>query len=283
MLPLHYTTSKMATIPPPRALLTSILRTLTSPSDLPPQPPSSNTEQPTNAFHNLSPEKRALLTTLHVLFPIPMLLQALDLLDRGLVVRVVNSPNVLSPSPPGLQGDIEDDGDIELQRPTMPLGTHDHLRPEHHERKILLHQVSSSQPPKSRFSHSAAHGAGGVTRYVVRTEAWHCSCAAFAYSSFPPSSSPYESAVPWAEESLRQYSAIAHPEWRGQERYRDRRDGEDDKREWGGRSKEGEGGIPLCKHLLAAVLGEWWPDVLGSSVSERIVASRDEGAGVGCE
>src|SRR4051794_17617338 len=87
----------MTTLPTPRALLTSIINTLTTPPP-PPQTQGQNNplsqvnepyDQPSNALKTLSPAHRALLSTMHVLFTPPMLLQALDLLDRGLVLRVV--------------------------------------------------------------------------------------------------------------------------------------------------------------------------------------------------
>jgi len=43
-----------------------------------------------------------------------------------------------------------------------------------------------------------------------------------------------------------------------------------------------EGGVPVCKHLLACLLGERWGDVLGSYVKEKEV-SREEMAGYGAE
>ena len=111
------TQSRTEALPTPRQLITSILNSLFT-------PPSSNLEEqqnfkkenndvasttttslsaanaasnqikseddetPSNPLKTLSPQQRALLTTLHVLIPPPTLLQALDLLDRGLVSKV---------------------------------------------------------------------------------------------------------------------------------------------------------------------------------------------------
>lgn len=56
--------------------------------------------------------------------------------------------------------------------------------------------------------------------------------------------------------------------------------------EWevGGLSVDGldGGSVPVCKHLLACVLGEWWGGVLGRYVKEREVG-REEMAGFGGE
>lgn len=52
--------------------------------------------------------------------------------------------------------------------------------------------------------------------------------------------------------------------------------------EFGGLSKDGKdgaGGVPCCKHLLACVLAEKWSEVLGGYIEERLVG-REEGAGL---
>ncbi|KAF4625737.1 hypothetical protein G7Y89_g12432 [Cudoniella acicularis] len=101
----------LQTLPTPRTLLTSLINTLAS---TPPNPQSQLTSTtsnvndhflaagkggpPTNPLKSLPPSHRALLTTLHVLFPPGMLLQSLDLLDRGLVTRVIEE-DPLVPSP----------------------------------------------------------------------------------------------------------------------------------------------------------------------------------------
>lgn len=52
--------------------------------------------------------------------------------------------------------------------------------------------------------------------------------------------------------------------------------------EFGGLSadgRDGAGGVPCCKHLLACVLAEKWNAVLGGYIEQRLV-SREEGAGL---
>lgn len=52
--------------------------------------------------------------------------------------------------------------------------------------------------------------------------------------------------------------------------------------EFGGLSadgRDGAGGVPCCKHLLACVLAERWDAVLGAYVEERLV-TREESAGL---
>lgn len=48
-----------------------------------------------------------------------------------------------------------------------------------------------------------------------------------------------------------------------------------------GKNEDG-GSVPVCKHLLACLLGERWEGVLGAYVKERVV-SREEMAGYAAE
>lgn len=139
-------------------------------------------------------------------------------------------------------------------------------------RENYVFQVRSSQPVKGRFRDTSSLSGGGNI-YTVRLEAWNCSCAAFAFSAFPSSSSPSYSA-PWkgmnqAESNLDEELGEA--------------DGEEDVWEFGGLSLDGEegGNVPVCKHLLACLLGERW-DLLERYVKKREV-EREEMAGVGGE
>ncbi|PVH82795.1 hypothetical protein DL98DRAFT_570066 [Cadophora sp. DSE1049] len=335
----------MSTLPTTRTLLTSLFNTLTTTDQIstqqqPAQPPLVNEpyDSPSNPFKTLSPSHRALLSTLHVLFTPPMLLQALDLLDRGLVVRVVEQSSEsmdegqihtqsrtqaqaqgderlrevlggdaaptgtetetgrevfppqanihLPSSPPLLQPDSISQSH---QQPPLPT-TRDQLRPKP---RTTLHQVRSSQPAKSRFrdaSSSTSNSSSNI--YTVRLEAWNCSCAAFAFASFP-ASSVYPSKSPWNldlnldedGDGNGEYVSLGGLGGNDDEGGKgDDREGEG-KWEFGGMSMDGKGsgggGVPCCKHLLACVLGERW-DILRGYVKEKVV-SREEMAGLGCE
>ncbi|EPE36300.1 hypothetical protein GLAREA_05638 [Glarea lozoyensis ATCC 20868] len=143
----------MSTLPTPRQLITNLINTLTeSPQTPPPQIQSTNT----NPLKHLPPSHRKILSTLHVLLPPGMLLQALDLLDRGLVTRVMQTTSEL-PS----------------QEPTS-----ENQRALERQERNEIYTVSSSQPQK-RFSSSTTQ------IYHVRLEAWNCTCAAFTFSAFP--------------------------------------------------------------------------------------------------
>jgi hypothetical protein len=165
-----------------------------------------------------------------------MLLQSLDLLDRGLVTRIIQASTSPQAHVRLLDGKSEEKG-----------------------RKNELFMVRSSQQP-SRFKD---HGVAKGQIYTVRLQAWNCSCAAFAFSSFPASA----------------FQARVGEGFEG--------DGKEE-RDWefGGFSFDGKGeeggNVPVCKHLLACVLAERWGDVLGGYVKERVVG-REEMGGLGAE
>lgn len=315
-----------STLPTPRVLLTSLLHTLTSspPPRQHPPPVKAPDEAVRNPLKLLPPSQRALLSTMHVLFPPPMLLQALDLLDRGLVLRVreeeappARTRALISVPGPGVpsQGEEGEEEAEEEERDVFPPQANVHLRssppllaPAHAEDEsargagveegsgekgegsgrgngngTVLYQVRSSQPPRSRFRDAGAGtgtGSLGGMVYTVRLAAWNCSCAAFAFSCFPASSSSSSSPPRYP---LREV-------WEGDRAdegvSEDAAGGEDDGDagwEFGGWSRDGRDGgqVPCCKHLLACVLGERW-DVLTGYVKERVVG-RAEMAGLGCE
>lgn len=259
-------------LPTPRHLLTSLINTLTTPPQNPPtnEPYSASTNH-TNPLKNLPPSHRALLTTLHVLFPTGMLLQALDLLDRGLVTHVIFS----SSSSMGMENQQPSTDEPVVFPPQanihLPPALRDVVQDTEKEgeaswkgKKNTIYKVTSSQPPKSRFSHS---GVGGQV-YTVRLEAWNCTCAAFAFSAFP--SHTASNSKPW-EELIQENDPTTD-------------EGEEQKWEFGAQSFDGKAGegIPVCKHLLACLLGDRWGDVVGGLVKEREVG-RDEMGGLGAD
>jgi hypothetical protein len=198
-----------------------------------------------------------------------MLLQALDLLDRGLVLRIVMKP---------------EDSELE-QRLGEGKPTPEDERTEDNEGKLqrnTVYLVRSSQPPKSRFRDAGSAGGSGVV-YTVRPESWNCSCAAFAFSSFPGSSTSSKS-KPWglrAQDGEEVMSGLDFDYGEGGVRAV----AGDGEWQFGGVSldgMEGQGGVPVCKHLLACLLGERWEGVLGKYVKERVVG-REEMAGFGGE
>jgi hypothetical protein len=251
-------------LPTPRVLLTSLVDALTHYS--PPHPQNESLNPHSNPLKILPASHKALLTTLHVLFPPPTLLQALDLLDRGLVTQVVQKPDTEA-------------SEAATERELRPPQAHVHLTSafEHHgiaeisqkseyqrRGKNSLFLVRSSQPPKSRFKDPIASNS---TIYTVRVGAWNCSCAAFAFSAFPGTGGNFVA------------NLDAEEPWDGGQEM-----DEDEKWEAGGVSFDGRcgGNVPVCKHLLACMLGDRWKGVLGQHMKLREVG-KEEMAGFGAE
>ncbi|KAJ4416697.1 Coproporphyrinogen-III oxidase [Gnomoniopsis sp. IMI 355080] len=247
-----------SSLPTPRQLLTSILKSI---SEIPPPlaMPDTLTTRPdtlwgrsnqrsstssSNPFKHLHPSHRPLFTTLHVLFP-SLLLPALDLLDRGLVTRLVQ----LSDQRPREYGDVEmaDEGS------TVQQGRRSSSSSSSTPASSTVYLVRSAQKPTGRRPEAAA----SQTVYISHTAAWNCTCAAFAFAAFPPAASAL---------STRTSRGEADDEWG-----------------FGGMSFDGldesEGGVPpCCKHLLACVLAEKWV-VLGDYLNERSLG-KEELAGI---
>lgn len=249
--------------------------------------PSTVPTTTTNPLRLIPPAQRPLLATLHVLFP-SLLLPALDLLDRGLVSRLVLLPPSLAAS---------SGGSSSHHHPPPP-----HLHPSHHHH----HHEKSPSPPLSRvyqvrsaqhhnhghqkkrsraarvgeemgYTPHHQHGGGGGSSvgggayYIVHTAAWSCTCAAFAFAASFPSSTSSSSALsrPVVEEGHRG-KRRQHEEGRSAESW-----------SFGGYADYGDEDAtpPCCKHLLACVLAERWDGVLGRYMDRRDVG-REEMAGV---
>lgn len=259
-------------LPTPIELLNSILETLTEPPpplDCHPISKSSSS----NPFRTLPNSHRALLTTLHVLLP-STLLQAFDLLDRGLITRI----SLLK----------EDDCIEKKQQESMLLPKtytasktsvgQSNIMPEKKSNSEIgsynycLYQVRSSQlisKLSGRQSHFAAASPPALT-YTVHLNAWNCSCAAFAFSAFPVTES---GSPPWSD----------FKDFPDKEKLDDR---ERQKGIWAFGTMHPElkklESPPICKHLLACLFAEKWGSVLGAYVKE-VQLEREEIAAIACE
>lgn len=306
--------SSPSALPTPRQLLTSILNqiseipapTATGAGNAPARSsstinrtdsfPGQAREPPANPLRLIDARHRPLFTTLHVLFP-SLLLPALDLLDRSLVTRLVNA----AAAPAGgshlaLQEDIdahetqhEDDGGPQARDSTAAATP---------AASSSVYLVRSAQKPARRPYGGGGDAAAAISgpapaatsststssqrTYVVHTAAWNCTCAAFAFSAFPPlAGAPTLLAPGRGEEEPVSATAIIMGD--GAE------EGEDAEGEglgpcqFGGVSfdgRAGAGGVPpCCKHLLACVLAERWGCGLGRYVA-RWEVGREEMAGV---
>jgi len=184
-----------------------------------------------------------------------MLLQSLDLLDRELITHITQASTWPQ----------------ESEAVVLPPQAHVHLPPSSEKRsseegwKNEVYLVRSSQQT-SRFKDSLA-AKGQI--YTVLLKAWNCSCAAFAFSSFPASASPFQA----------QYQTNLGTGFEGV--------GDGGKGwEFGDLSFDGKGeeggNVPICKHLLACMLVDRWGLVWGGYIKERVVG-REEMAGLGAE
>jgi hypothetical protein len=150
---------------------------------------------------NLPPHERQLLLTLHCLLP-STLLPALDLLDRGLVTRYTLASE--SPKP---------------DQDTKPNATG--------TAKQRVYYVRSSPKTSGGITSSKFSTSATSRCYEVRTRAWNCTCASFAFAACnAPQNSSSHSKDSSAEMSL-----------------------------WGALSL-GDAAPPVCKHLVACVLVE---------------------------
>lgn len=143
--------AKMSTLPSPRHLVTSLISSISSASN---EASTAPIPQTGNPLKDAYPEVQKALLTLHVLFS-NELLPALDLLDRGLVRRLVLS----QPEQPA---------DPELDKSSQPTG---------------VYYVRSAQQSASHHRHRAA--TSQIPSYEVRLNSWSCSCPAFAFAAFP--------------------------------------------------------------------------------------------------
>jgi hypothetical protein len=236
-----------------------------------------------------------------------MLLQALDLLDRGLVTRLVQCAPV--PPPPADRIIAAEGKEKGTEREVKPPHAHVHLPSSpplpmegigveqarqaregkgkvEDGRRNVVYQVRSSQAMRlGRFKSNhvpgneiTAVGIGSMV-YTVRLEAWNCSCAAFTFAAFPGGGSGggYWGGKAWDSEDedvMDRFEGSSQREWQfGGLGF----DGMDL-----GNGEGGSGNMPICKHLLACLLGERWEGVLGSYVMVRDVG-REVMAGVGGE
>ncbi|KAI6091052.1 hypothetical protein F4821DRAFT_255339 [Hypoxylon rubiginosum] len=155
--------------------------------------------------------------------------------------------------------------------------THTHTSSSGRNHSYYL--VRSAQPQQTRRRGGGGGGGSNAAasgpRYVVRLDAWNCSCAAFAFAAFPrESNQPQQSYVIEPASSTSKKTRKKEGE----------RETQTEKWEFGalsadGRDGSGIAGVPCCKHLLACLLAERWSDVLGGYVEERTVG-REEGVGM---
>jgi len=240
------------------ALLTSIvlaLSQISSPALIDAaQPLSSPAAQQHQApsLKDLTPDARRLLLTLHALFPTEFL-PALDLLDRNLVTRFICEDI----SPP--QNSHGSQLYFVLSASSAQASIHQHAG---------SHAGHLTSPRRGSGARSASQSRGrgrfynalnpDTQYYEVRTKAWNCSCPAFVFGAFPA----------WAGMDV-DITADTPTKSNVHEG-----EGNETDWYWGGISRP-LNVAPVCKHLLACILGEQAPRIFGTFVKERTV-SREE-------
>jgi len=182
------TTPPASAIPSTRSLLSSLFSRLseaTTATVVSASPPVAPPDAGVGSslLSSLPPIAQQLLLTFHCLLP-SALLPALDLLDRGLVAQYT----LASPAP------------------------------EQRQHTYYVHSTAPSLPSDPRKFYSTP-----TARYEVRTQAWNCTCASFAFAACKAMGG------------------------------RDKDGDGGESGVWGGYSR---GGAPVCKHLLACVLAE---------------------------
>lgn len=221
--------------------------------------------QPTSALHRLSAtdaqHARSVFLTLQVLFP-HELLPALDILDRGLVTRLVvkqdehtQAPNPIAGTTGMGKGSAPSDVEVDDEGVLEDVNGWE------------VYYVQSSSAVTSRSGKSRTTGSSrystrrhdpSATFYEVRLASWNCSCPAFSVSAF-------QGLNVQAEESAATIDAMdADLGWR-----------------FGGvATNPSTRSVPSCKHILAAVLAKAAPKLFGPGVHVNRV-SKEELAGWG--
>jgi hypothetical protein len=220
-------------------------------------PPEKQTRNPLSGLSAPQLARvKPLMLALHCLFPND-LLPALDILDRGLVQRLVCSDQVDAMSASDQDQAISTDSPSECVNPAPVNGQ---LLPRE---DFFLVASASIAPP-----HGAAPSAFATQEpekgYEVRLHAWNCTCPTFALSAFRDLASRLD-------HSTEHHSPAAM--------LRDR----DDTAVYpfGGTltCDRDRGSPPVCKHALACVLFARCPGLFGADGDGKRVVSMEELAG----
>lgn len=202
---------------------------------------------------------RRQLLTLHVIFP-SLLLPALDLLDRGLVSRLLVAdesqkapetalpPAATSVSPDDIHKHGETKNTDEQSEGHIP----DSLQVSNHKDQICMYTVQSAVSTTSRRKR---HTPQTTKVYEVHLDAWSCSCGGFALDAY----SHYD--VTSSSEKVQNSPPKGLFGNLGMDRMTSLED------------------FPCCKHLLACLLAEKWRESPGGYVQDRYT-TKEELAGI---
>lgn len=258
-----------------------------------------------------------LLTTLHFLFPHEFI-PALDLLDRGLITRmVIGSLSATTPTSASINADFQVEYQHSLHQPATELAYAPDAQiartgddPDHQtdtkpdpevetkrrrENEVFYIQSASSQTltNTTRHPHPRRQQSNQSTAYEVRLASWNCTCPAFAFSAFGRTLDLNRNDDD-DDNGYKQHSHSTAEDNDSLGHMDSAKAGKNLKWRFGGtltRSsttdpESGPGGrgrsvpvpVPVCKHILAALLGKHIPGLFASGVQLRNV-STEEGAG----
>ncbi len=260
------------------------------------------------------------LTTLHFLFP-HELITALDLLDRALVTRMIIGPlsrptndasEVLDRKPHvDIQASLDAPmGDLPSANDVHVAGVESCRRPRQQNdpsnlttakagnegetgNEVFYVQSASSQTTAAARQRRRHYTGTSSPSYEVRLAAWNCTCPAFALSAFNritdlksngddhDDQGPLNTLTSGNDHHDAGFHHSPKPqtdlEWRfGGTLTRTLSPPEDkidpDRR---------EASVPVCKHILAALLGKHIPGLFGSGVQPRTVTAEEGAAWAG--
>lgn len=199
---------------------------------------------------------RQQLLTLHVIFP-SLLLPALDLLDHGLVTRLL-----VARAPQNTSGEASPSHEDEPTEEQEQAASHIPVSKQEADGKdqicmYTVQSVASTSSRRKRHMQQQQQQASTKT-YTVHLDAWSCSCAGFALDAY----SNHD-----VTSDAEQVPGFAPPGWAGSLGL-DRR-------------LELQADFPCCKHLLACLLADKWREHRRSHVEDRFRTKEELAAIIG--
>lgn len=345
----NHPSSPPPSLPPSRDFMTSLFNSLTFPDASPTQTSNSNSnpdsdsdsklnlnsasvahpqrlskenerdngKQNQNPFKQLDARKKALLMTLHVIFPPPLLLHALDLLDRGGVTRVILREEGDIGERAGTGEDVEQRKDrekkssdageqeqessrdmecenIEVGESGIDAHKHkfsllhpspSHLSPnlpppqsKQKQKQKPLYQVRSSQPSKWHSSRSACGtGAGTAHAHAAAESTYAVHLDAWNCSCAAFTFSAFPASTSPSTSPASPYFPWDSEVSPDEEHHIPEQREQEKEETWRYGGWTKTSHVPICKHLLACLLVERWGDVLGTYVRERVVGREEMG------
>jgi hypothetical protein len=188
-------------LPSTRQLLTSLISTIASSTQQ--QNPSEETSNPLSNTTATSQNTKSAFLTLHSLFPHDFL-PALDLLDRGLVTRLIvtgesqehetreqtesdlaGDENIANPSENERRHTETPQNENQVPNPDQHQAAEQQTKRNRNRNQTVVYLVRSAQRTKNSSSSHRSEQQTSTTNYEVRLKAWNCSCPAFAFAALP--------------------------------------------------------------------------------------------------